>query len=99
MAETSFGSAIYVQRSNFVQEVASLREVFDVLDEWPEEMRDLAYDTLQKACRNAANGRFPLGAVKENFRRFVKRAGMLVEIGGVPLVPPYVNDQGIGNAS
>lgn len=35
-------------------------------------------------CREAACGRFPIAAVCENFRRFVKKAGMLAEIEEVP---------------
>lgn len=79
-----FDSAIYVQRKHFIDEVTSLEEVLDFLETWPEERRGLSYDTLLKACREAAAGRFPVSAVGENFRRFVKRFGMLAEAQEVP---------------
>ncbi|APO74565.1 hypothetical protein AM571_CH01743 [Rhizobium etli 8C-3] len=74
-----FGSAVYVHRMYFIDEITSLDEVVDYLENWPEERRGLAYETLLKACHEAAAGRFPVGAVRENFRRFVKKADMLAE--------------------
>lgn len=79
-----FDSVIYVQRKHFIDEVTSLEEVLDYLKNWPEERRGLSYDTLLKACREAVVGRFPVSAVGENFRRFVKRSGMLAETQDVP---------------
>ncbi|WP_156390349.1 DUF982 domain-containing protein, partial [Rhizobium sp. Root1203] len=86
MAPSFFDRAAYVRGRNFVEEIACLEDVFDFLDEWPEERRDLAYHTLFGACRKAANGSFPLEAVRENFERFTKKAGLLVEIEKVPSV-------------
>ncbi|MGR9355163.1 DUF982 domain-containing protein [Rhizobium leguminosarum] len=74
-----FNRSICVQRMHFIDEVTNLEEVVDYLENWPEERRGLAHETLLKACREAAAGRFPLSAVGENFRRFVKKADMLAE--------------------
>jgi len=99
MAETLLGSAVYIQRAMFIQEITSLDEVFDVLDGWPEQKRDLAYDTLCRACRDAARGRFPIAAITENFRRFAKKAGVLIEIDHVHPVGQPMGHRNLGNAS
>ncbi|WEX75104.1 DUF982 domain-containing protein [Sinorhizobium numidicum] len=80
MANVRFDRAVYIQRKHFIDEITDLDEVLDYLESWPKERRDLSYDTLLKACRDSAGGRFPLSAVRENFRRFVKKAGMLAEM-------------------
>ncbi|MEX2696289.1 DUF982 domain-containing protein [Rhizobium mongolense] len=98
MAGTLFDRAVYVQRKYFIDEITSLDEVFTFLEAWPEAKRDLAYDTLLKACREAANGRFPIGAARENVRRFLKKAGMLAEIDDVPNLGQRMADRNIGDA-
>ncbi|MBB2830661.1 UNVERIFIED_ORG: hypothetical protein GGD51_000762 [Rhizobium esperanzae] len=74
-----FNRAICVQLGYHVDEVKTLDDVLEYLERWPQERRGLAYETLYKACREAAAGRFPVSAVAENFRRFVKKADMLAE--------------------
>ena len=98
MAPSFFDRAAYVRGRHFIEEIACLEEVFDFLDEWPEEHRDLAYHTLYGACRRAANGSFPLEAVRENFERFTKKAGLLVEIEEVPSIFALDRNRNVGNA-
>jgi hypothetical protein len=98
MAPSFFDHAAYVRGKDFIEEIACLEEVFDFLDEWPEERRDLAYDTLYGACRRAANGSFPLEAVRENFERFTKRAGLHVEIEEVPGFIALDRNRNVGSA-
>ncbi|WP_208246387.1 DUF982 domain-containing protein (plasmid) [Rhizobium sp. T1470] len=97
MARILFERAVYVQRKYFIDEITSLDEAFDFLEAWPEAKRDLPYDTLLKACREAVNGRFPIAAVRENLRRFLKKAGMLAEFDDVPNADQLVADRNIGN--
>ncbi|MGZ2487287.1 hypothetical protein ACVITL_005872 [Rhizobium pisi] len=78
-ASGQFDRAVCVQRAHFIDEVTTLDKVLEYLENWPQERRGLAYETLFKACRDATAGRFPVSAVGENFRRFVKKADMLVE--------------------
>jgi hypothetical protein len=56
MALDVFDHPLYAQRKYFVQEIAGLDEVFDFLDEWPEEKRNLAYETMADLSRKAAIG-------------------------------------------
>ncbi|MBY2924889.1 DUF982 domain-containing protein [Rhizobium leguminosarum] len=96
MSSTRF-DPILLHRQHIIDEVTCLDEIFDVLDGWPEDKRGLAYDTLLKACRDAANGRFPLSAARENFRRFLKMAGVLAKVEGGSKFDGPMNHQ-IGNA-
>ena len=98
MAPSFFDRAAYVRGRHFIEEIACLEEVFDFLDEWPEEHRDLADHTLYGACRRAANGSFPLEAIRENFERFTQRAGLLVEIEEVPSIFALDRNRNVGSA-
>ncbi|MGM5054990.1 DUF982 domain-containing protein [Rhizobium sp. 814_E9_N1_1] len=96
MSSTRF-DPILLHRQHFIDEVTCLDEIFDVLDGWPEDKRGLAYDTLLKACRDTANGRFPLSAARENFRRFLKMSGVLAKVEGGPKFERLMNED-MGNA-
>lgn len=97
MSETRF-DPVLLHRNHFIDEITSLDEIFDVLDEWPEEKRGLAYDTLLKACRNTASGQFPLSAARENFRRFLKMSDVLAKADSAPKFTRLMSDRNIGNA-
>lgn len=96
MAFDKFDHPVYAQQKYFVQEICGIDDVFDYLDEWPEEKRNLAYETLVKFCREAACGRFPTSAIRENFRRFLKQNGKLAEIEDIPAFSRQDNDRNIG---
>lgn len=91
MALAEFDKPLYAQRRYFVQEITGLDDVFDFLDEWPQEKRDLAYETLTRYCREAARGRWPISDVRENFQRFLTRHGKLASFENVP---PYLSKNG-----
>jgi superfamily II helicase len=95
MAFETFDRPIYAQRKHFIQEISGLDDVFDFLDEWPQDERDLVYDVIVSACRKAASGQLPAPAVAENFRRFLKRHGMLAGIKDVPLHLRQSNDRNV----
>jgi Protein of unknown function (DUF982) len=97
MASALFNSSIYIQGRHFIEEITGLDDVFDLLEDWPEERRGLAYDTLLRACREAACNRFPVSAVGENARRFFKAAGILVEVEDVPNFKSRSRDSNVGN--
>ncbi len=46
MALGSFNSPLFVQRKHFIQEIAGLDDAFDLLDEWPEDQRNMAFDAV-----------------------------------------------------
>ncbi|MBW6424400.1 DUF982 domain-containing protein [Rhizobium sp. XQZ8] len=80
-----------------MQELGSLEDVFDLLEGWPEQKRDAAYEVLVKACRLAAQGIFPLCAIRENVRRFLIRHKSLANIDEVPLPQQFGADRNIGS--
>jgi circadian clock protein KaiC len=97
MAGTLFDRPLFVRRNGYFQELASLEDVFDLLDDWPEEERGDAYEVLLKACRFAAQGIFPLSAVRENIRRFLIKHRALANIEEVPLILKQTHDRNVGS--
>ena len=85
MAFETFNQPIYVQQKHFIQEITGLDDVFDFLDEWQEDRRDLVYEVMVDACRKAATGHLPPQAIADNFRRFLKRHGKLADVKDVPV--------------
>lgn len=73
-----FSSPIFVKRGTYiVQEIASLADAIDFLDDWPEDHRDLIHETALRACYDAHDGHKPVSAARNAFRGFAKRAGIL----------------------
>lgn len=97
MATTHFDRPLFVQRVHFIDEIASLEDAFDLLEAWPAEKRGLAHETLMKACHEAANGRFPVAAIRENLARFLRKAGVLAEIEDVPNFAGPTPDRNLGS--
>lgn len=97
MANTLFDSPLFVKRARYIQELGSLEDVFDLLDDWPAEKMDSTYEVLLKACRMAAQGVFPLPAIRENVRRFLIKQGMLANIDEVPLLTKRTTDRNLGS--
>jgi circadian clock protein KaiC len=97
MANTLFDKPLFVKRSRYIQELGSLEDVFDLLDDWPDEKRDATYEVLEKACRMAAQGIFPLSAIRENVRRFLIKQKSLANIDEVPLLVKKTTDHNIGS--
>lgn len=96
MAMDVFDSPLFVKRKHFIQKIGCLDDIFDFLEEWPEEKRGVAHDVMLRACRDAAVRQFPLGAVRENFERFLKKNDMLASLEEVPFLPQGLGDRNIG---
>lgn len=97
MANTLFDAPLFLRKRHYIQEIASLEDVFDFFDELPEEEKDATYQVLEKACRMAAQGIFPLPAIRENLRRFLIKRHMLANIEEVPIVSKRNSDRSIGS--
>jgi len=98
MATTLFDRPLFVQRKHYVEEIASLEEAFDLLEGWPDDKRGLAHDILMEACQKAANGEFPITAIRNNLERFLKKAELLAAIEDVPSFTAMASAQNLGNA-
>jgi hypothetical protein len=96
MANTLFDRSVFVQENRYIREIASLEDTFDLLDEWPAEQRGLAYETLLNACRQAYLGKFPVAAIRENLQRFLRKSGMLADVGDLPNFKAVMGNRSIG---
>ncbi|BCG83351.1 DUF982 domain-containing protein [Mesorhizobium sp. 113-3-3] len=78
MNADAFSSPIFVNlATHIVQEIASLADALDFLNEWPEDRRDGVYQTALRACYDAYEGRNPVCAARNAFFGFAKRAAIL----------------------
>lgn len=98
MASLRFEQTIFVRAKHFIQEICGLDDAFDFLDEWPDNERDVIYQTAVRACRDASIGRLPLYAAEETFRRFAKKKGIWEEIENVPLFLSARKDRSVSGA-
>lgn len=77
MNAEAFSSPIFVKRASYiVQEIAS-PDAIEFLNEWPEDRRDLTYETALRACCDAYAGHIPVGAASNAFIGFAKRVAIL----------------------
>jgi hypothetical protein len=93
MAFDMFDHPIYAQRKYFIQEITGLDDVFDLLNEWPQDGRDIVYEVILNACKKAASGQLPAQAVADNVRRFLKKHGILADVKDVPMDLRQANDR------
>lgn len=78
MKPETFSSPIFVKRGSYiVQEIVSLADAVDFLEEWPEDRRDLMHEAALKVCYDACEGRMPISAACDAFCGFAKRVGIL----------------------
>jgi hypothetical protein len=98
MTGKMFDRPLFVKNARYVQELASLEDVFDFLEEWPAEKRGDTHQVLIRACRLAAQGIFPLPAIRENVRRFLIKERLLANVEEVPLLmAKTATDRNIGS--
>ncbi|RWN65179.1 MAG: DUF982 domain-containing protein [Mesorhizobium sp.] len=78
MNPEAFRSPLFVRRATYiVQEIASLPDAIDFLNEWPEDRRDLIHEAALRACYDAFDGRKPVSVAHNAFSSFAKRAAIL----------------------
>ncbi|MBM2715103.1 DUF982 domain-containing protein [Mesorhizobium caraganae] len=78
MNSEAFSSTLFVKRAAcIVQEIASLADAVDFLNEWPEDRRDLIHEAALRACYDAYDGRKPVSAARNAFFGFAKRVAIL----------------------
>ena len=92
-----FDTPIFVDRKFFFEEICSVEDVADFLENWPEDRRDIAFEAIERACSEAIEGGFPSNALAENFRKFIKKAGLLARVEDVPNFSHAGNDRSVGS--
>lgn len=91
-----FNQPIFLDRGRYVQEIATLEDALDFLEEWPENKRDLAYETVASACLKAYAGVFPQNAAEAAFRKFARRNGILTSGDLLPLLSRRSHGHNVG---
>lgn len=80
MSDRLFDKPVYVKSGRYLTlEIASIRDALMFLHEWPENDRDLIYDTAWKACCDAHDGIKPLIAAQNAIKGFARKRGILDE--------------------
>lgn len=75
-----FDKPVYVKDRRYLTlEIASLHDALMFLHEWPENDRDLIYDTAWKACCDVHDGLKPLIAAQMAVEGFARKRGVLDE--------------------
>lgn len=78
---TKFGSPVFVRTGEqLIQEVASIHDALDFLDEWPENLRGPIYETALRACYRAHDGLVPVEVARSAFQGFAKSARILENV-------------------
>jgi hypothetical protein len=85
MRDRLFDRPVFIKDGKILtREIASVMDALDYLEEMPEECRDLAYETVVRACWDVLDDVKPLVAAEKAFRRFAKRCGVLEDPGVLP---------------
>ncbi|MBX3582893.1 MAG: DUF982 domain-containing protein [Rhizobiaceae bacterium] len=81
MSERTFEKPIFVKaEEGLIEEIATLDDALDFLDEWPKNRRGVVYETARRACCRAFDRDYPLSAAREAFRGFAKWARILEDV-------------------
>ena len=80
VSDRLFDKPVYVKNGRYLTlEIASVHDALMFLHEWPENDRDLIYDTAWKACCDAHDGIKPVIAAQNAIKGFARKRGILDE--------------------
>lgn len=78
MNAEEFSSPIFVKHTTYiVQEIASLADAVDFLNDWPEDQNDLVHQTALRACHDVYHGHKSVSAAHRAFLDFAESNGIL----------------------
>jgi hypothetical protein len=84
MALDLFDRPIYAQRKHFIQEITGIDDVFDFLDGWPIDKRNIAHEAMLRLCQQAVSGACSSDVLRDKFRRFLKQNDTLADLEEMP---------------
>ncbi|MDM7852376.1 DUF982 domain-containing protein [Pseudochrobactrum kiredjianiae] len=80
MSDRLFDKPVFVKSGSYLTlEIASIHDALIFLHEWPEDDRDLIYETAWKACCDAHDGVKPLEVARNAIKGFARKRGILDE--------------------
>ncbi len=83
--EKTFDSPVYVKDRGFIiEEIQSVNEAIEYMDDWPEDRRNVMFNTARRALHSCHDGRLPTDAARKAFDSWAKSAGVLEEVS----IPP-----------
>lgn len=77
MSFMEFQTPIFVTSIHGVREITGLEDAVEFFAAWPKATSDLMSETVEKACRDAIRGRYPIHAAEQNFRCFARKKNIL----------------------
>ncbi|QYM72917.1 DUF982 domain-containing protein [Pseudochrobactrum sp. Wa41.01b-1] len=78
MSERLFDKPVFVKNGRYLTlEIASVRDALMFLHEWPEDDRDLIYDTAWKACCDVHDEIKPVIVAQNAIKGFARKRGIL----------------------
>jgi hypothetical protein len=77
MKDRLFVQPVFVKVNTYMsREIASLMDAIDYLEDWPEERRDLMYETVVQAGYDVFEDRKPLETFEKAFAKFARKKGV-----------------------
>jgi hypothetical protein len=85
--DRDFDVPLYVRTGeHLIQEITTLDDALDFLEEWPANLQGPIYETALRACQRAYNGDVSLSVARGAFAGFAKSARIHEEVDA--LLPP-----------
>ena len=100
MSDRLFDSPVYVKDGSFVvEQIQSVADALDFLDEWPADQRGMMFEATELALHSAHDGRLPVTAARNAFAHWARSAGVLEDVSIAPawMTGPKMGSGGIPN--
>jgi hypothetical protein len=95
--DRTFDAPVYVKRAeHLIQEIHSLDDALDFLEEWPRKRRGPIYETALKACHRAYSGDVTLEIARNAFIGFARSAGIFEKVDSLLPFPMILQKTGRG---
>ena len=76
MSDKLFDSPLYVKNGSFVvQQIQTIADALDFLDEWPADQRGMMFEATEEALHSAHDGRLPMSAARNAFAHWYRGIG------------------------
>ena len=81
MNDRNFDDALFVRTGEYlIQEIRTLDDALDFLEEWPANLQGAIYQTALRACQRAYGNEVPMGVARSAFAGFAKSARILEDV-------------------
>lgn len=78
MSDRLFDKPVYIKKGRYLTlELSNVHDALMFLHEWPEDDRDLSYETAWKACCDAYDGVKPVIAARNAIQGFARKRDIL----------------------